>query len=31
MGAPLFDREKVESYLKDLEDIILRKDLAHDE
>jgi hypothetical protein len=31
LGAPLFDREKVEIYLKDLEEIILRKDMAHDE
>jgi hypothetical protein len=30
-GSPHFDREKVEHYLRDLEDIILRKDIAHDE
>ena len=31
LSAPHFDREKVETYLRDLEEIILKKYLAHDE
>jgi hypothetical protein len=28
--SPQFDREKVENYLRDLEDIIVKKDIAYE-